>query len=356
MSPDNPDADSFSSALPGPLQGAFQWAFEHGDRVHSWVTRTPTRPMKIALAVGAVLLLVPSVAGQYTISLFSYVLVFSLLAASLDLIWGYTGMLSFGHAVFFGMGGYLSAYLLRDGMTSLPLILAAAFVLGAVLAVVMIYPALRTETTGVYLAVITLIYSLLFEIAALQFDKYSGGYTGLTVTGWPSIGVPGVATLSLDSTTQLYYVIVPIVFLLAVTLYWIGLSGYGRVLASIRENTQRARAVGYNPDRYKLTAFSLSGGVACIAGALYTPVSALISPQIFAFDLSGRAILYALLGGKGTIFGSFIGTALIYLPETYITGIIPGVWMYVVGLMFIVLVIYLPDGIIPQLNEAFRND
>ncbi|GAB3626611.1 ABC transporter permease [Pandoraea terrae] len=254
----------------------------------------------------AVLLALPAL-GVYPVFAMK-VLCFALFACSLNLVLGYTGLLSFGHAAFFGGAGYFAGYIMRDLGLS-PLIgLVAGVATGAAFGLVFGLLAIRRH--GIYFAMITLAFAQMFYFFCLQ-APFTGGEDGLQ-------GVPRNALfgLSLDRDLTLYYVVVAIVAATFAFLSRVVASPFGRVLSAIKENEARAISLGYQVDRFKLLAFVLSAAVAGLAGALKTLVLGFATLSDVHWMLSGSVILMTLVGGMGTRFGPVVGALLIVSLET----------------------------------------
>jgi branched-chain amino acid transport system permease protein len=275
------------------------------------------------------------------------VLCFALFASALNLLLGYGGLLSFGHAAFFGGGAYIAAYAAKDWhFTPVLAILAgtaAAMVLGVVIG------ALSIRRQGIYFAMVTLAFAQMVYFVALQ-APFTGGENGIQAV--PRGDLFGLINLSND--LALYGLVLAIVFVGLLGIYRIVHSPFGQVLRAIRDNESRAVSLGYKVNRYKLTVFVLSATLAGLAGATKALVFQLASLTDVHWTMSGEVVLMTLLGGMGTVFGPFVGAALIVTMETYFASL--GDWVTVLqGTIFVVAVLLFREGIIGVVARWIRK-
>lgn len=275
------------------------------------------------------------------------VLCFALFASALNLLLGYNGLLSFGHAAFFGTASYISAYAAKDwGWTpELAILLgtAAAAALGLVIG------ALAIRRQGIYFAMVTLAFAQMVYFIALQ-APFTGGENGLQAV--PRGYLFGLIDLSNDLT--LYFVVLVIVFAGLLLIYRIVHSPFGQVLKAIRDNESRAISVGYKVNRYKLAVFVMSAGLAGLAGATKAIVFQLASLTDAHWTMSGEVVLMTLLGGMGTIFGPLVGAAIVIAMQNYFAGF--GAWVTVIqGAVFVVAVLLFREGIIGVISRWIRK-
>jgi branched-chain amino acid transport system permease protein len=322
--------------------------------------------MKIAFAVMvAVLVLAPLPPFQVYPVFLMKALCFALFACAFNLLIGYGGLLSFGHAMFFGWAAYVAAYIAKVGTVSLPYwagewhwlsiplpaqspalaILSGALVAG-ILGVIVGVIAIRRQ--GIYFAMITLALAQMMYFFALQ-AKFTGGEDG--IQGVPRGKLFGIIDLS-DTMTM--YVVVVVIFLAAfLVIYRIVHSPFGEVLKAIRENEPRAISLGYKTDRYKLVAFVLSAMFAGLAGATKALVFQLASLTDVHWTMSGEVVLMTLVGGLGTIFGPVVGATIIVAMQTYFASF--GEWVPVIqGGIFVVCVLAFRRGVVGELAARLR--
>ena len=342
----------------------------------------------IALALIAVLvpvfnLVVPETSAfhipNYLVALWGKYLSYALLAVALDLVWGYCGILSLGHGVFFALGGYaMGMYLMRQigarGVYADPILpdfmvflnwkelpytwyffdhfaYAALMVVlvPSLLALVFGWFAFRSRVTGVYLSIITqsLTYALL--LAFFRNDMGFGGNNGLT----DFKDIVGVSIQSPSTRAALFAltaVFLALGFLVARALI---MSRFGQVLAAIRDAESRTRFLGYRVEHFKLLVFVVSAAMAGIAGALYVPQVGIINPSEFAPANSIEAVIWVAVGGRGTLVGAAIGAVLVNFAKTWLTGTLPDFWLYGLGALFILVTLFLPKGIVGALAARF---
>ncbi|GAA0585984.1 branched-chain amino acid ABC transporter permease [Halomonas salifodinae] len=310
--------------------------------------RAQWRRQALTLALLAVGLAAPFVA--YPVFLMK-VLCFALFACAFNLLLGYAGLLSFGHAAFLATGGYVTGYLLASypGLTPELGILtgtAAAVALGALFGV------LSIRRQGIYFAMVTLALAQLMFFVFVQ-SPFTGGEDGLH--GVPRGELFGL--ISLNSNLAMYYFVFA-VFLIGFAIIQRAVhSPFGQVLKAIRENEPRAVSLGYNVDAYKLLAFVLSAGLAGLAGSTKTLVFQLASLTDAHWHMSGEVILMTLLGGVGTLFGPLVGAGLVVSLQHLLAQSPLGNWVSVIlGLIFVVCVLSFRSGIVGEILKSYRKN
>jgi len=275
------------------------------------------------------------------------VMCFALFACAFNLLIGYVGLLSFGHAMFFGFAGYISAHSAKVwGLTP-----EVSILLGAACAAVLGYVAgsLAIRRQGIYFAMITLALAQMVYFFCLQ-APFTGGEDGIQAV--PRGRLFGLVDLS--NTWAMYAVVYTIFIGGFLLIYRIVHSPFGQVLKAIRENESRATSLGYDTDRYKLTAFVLSGTLAGLAGATKSLVFQLASLTDVHWSMSGEVVLMTLLGGLGTIFGPVVGAAVIITMQNYLAQL--GAWVTIVqGVIFVVCVLAFRRGIVGEIAHAIRK-
>ncbi|MCA3210988.1 MAG: branched-chain amino acid ABC transporter permease [Burkholderiales bacterium] len=275
------------------------------------------------------------------------VMCFALFACAFNLLIGYVGLLSFGHAMFFGLASYVAAHGAKVwGLTPELAVLAGTACAGALgLAV----GALAIRRQGIYFAMITLALSQMVFFFCLQ-APFTGGEDGIQAV--PRGRLFGLIDLS--STWAMYAFVCAIFFGGFLSIYRIVHSPFGQVLKAIRENESRAVSLGYDVDRYKLLAFVLSAALAGLAGATKAIVFQLASLTDVHWTMSGEVVLMTLLGGLGTIFGPVIGAAVIITMQNYLAQL--GAWVTVVqGVIFVICVLAFRRGIVGEIGHALKR-
>jgi branched-chain amino acid transport system permease protein len=274
------------------------------------------------------------------------VLCFALFACAFNLLIGYVGLVSFGHALYFGWASYFAAYAAKawgwQPEFAVLIGTAAAAVLGAIAGSV----AIRRQ--GIYFAMITLALAQMMYLVALRV-KMTGGEDGIQAV--PRGRLFGMFNLGNDMTMYVFVVVVVLAAILMI--YRIINSPFGEVLKAIRENEQRAMSLGYKTDRYKLVAFILSATLAGVAGSLKALVFQLASLTDVHWNMSGEVVLMTLVGGLGTVFGPVAGAFVIVAMENYFSAF--GQWVLVIqGVIFVICVLMFRRGIVGELGSALR--
>jgi branched-chain amino acid transport system permease protein len=287
----------------------------------------------VALLAAAPLLL----GARYALSTLTEVLIFALFAMSLDLLLGYAGLPSLGHAAFFGVGAYAAGLVaLRTTPSLLVTLPVAAGVAAAVAAAV---GRLSVRASGVYLLMLTLAFAQVLYAAAHKWDPVTGGSDGLA--GVPRPTLPG---LDLGGPVPFYYATAAVALLGYWALRRIVGAPFGHALMGIRENEARMEAIGYDTRRYKVGAFALAGGFAGLAGALYVHYSGFVSPHELYWTQSGSVLLMVIVGGAGTLVGPALGAALVLLLQNFASSYTER-WLMVMGVVFVAFVLFAPDGV-----------
>jgi urea transport system permease protein len=318
--------------------------------------------------------------STYTLTLAGKYLCYAVLALAVDLVWGYCGILSLGHAAFFALGGYaMGMYLMRQvgsrGVYGNPLLpdfmvflnwqklpwfwlgfdhfwfaLIMMALVPATLAFVFGWLAFRSRVTGVYLSIITQALTYALMLAFFRNDMGFGGNNGFTdfkdILGFD---------LQADSTRVALLVVTTAA--LAVTYLvsrMIVRSRAGRVLRAIRDAESRTRFLGYRVESYKLWVFVFSAVVAGIAGALYVPQVGIINPSEFAPINSIEVVIWVAIGGRGTLVGAAAGALLVNYAKTVFTGALPEVWLYALGALFVLVTLFLPRGLMGLITRPKR--
>ncbi len=307
----------------------------------------------------------------YTVGLLGKYASYALLALAVDLIWGYCGILTLGHAAFFALGGYaMGMYLMREigarGVYGNPLLpdfmvflnwkalpwywrgldhfwLAAVLVLAApaMLALVFGWLAFRSRVTGVYLSIMTQALTYALMLAFFRNETGFGGNNGFT--GFKDI--LGFDLQASRTRVALFAVTVVVLALGYLACRFVVTSRTGRVIQAVRDAESRARFIGYRVESYKLWAFVFSAVLAGIAGALYVPQVGIINPSEFSPINSIEIVIWVAIGGRGTLYGALAGALLVNYAQTYFTQALPEIWLYALGGLFIGATLFLPGGL-----------
>lgn len=317
-----------------------------------------SRPGRIALVAGILVLAAVAPVVQsiqpFWLNLLVRMLTFALLALSLDFIFGYAGLLSFGHAAMYGAGGYAAALLVTEVTPNALVVLPAAIVVGVVTAAVIGWLSVRAR--GIYFAMLTLAFAqMLYVVAFTDLPATIAGAE--TITGGDNglYGIQVYELLGLDLRDRLvyYYLTLGLVALSLAGLVRLANSPFGRVLQGIRENEERIEFIGYDVQRYKVIAFAISGGFAALAGALYVPFQSVANPGLLHWTVSGELVVMVLLGGMGTFWGPMLGAGLVVLLEDRLGGVAS--WEVILGGLFVLVVIFAPRGLAGMI-VSLKND
>ena len=297
------------------------------------------------------LALLPLFAEKYYIQLFTKMMIMAIFAMSLDLLVGFTGLVSLGHAAFFGLAGYVLAfaapqYQAADLWLSLPLAMACS----GLLALVIGFFVLRTS--GIYFIMVTLAFAQM--VFFLFHDtKIAGGADGIYVYAKPAAAIAGWEPFTLENHTHFYFVVLVLLVIVYVALRMLLGSLFGRVIVGIRVNEQRMRSLGYRTFRYKLVCFAISGALAGMAGYFAAAQFGFISPETLGWHQSGGVLMMVILGGMGTLTGAVLGAFAMMLLELGFQGlpVVAGVdigkhWQLLMGGFIVFAVLFLPHGLL----------
>ena len=315
--------------------------------------------------------------STYIVSLLGKYLCYALLALSIDLVWGFCGVLSLGHGAFFALGGYaMGMYLMRQigsrgvyGHPELPDFMVflnwqelpwywygfdqfwfaalMAVLVPGLLAFAFGWFAFRSRVTGVYLSIITQAMTFALLLAFFRNDMGFGGNNGLTdfkeilgfdiQTDITRFGLFAASGLALIFSFLMAQAIVS--------------SKLGKILIAVRDAESRTRFLGYKVEKYKLFVWTISAMIAGVAGALYVPQVGIINPSEFSPANSIEAVIWVAVGGRGTLIGAALGAVLVNGAKTILTGVLPEVWLFALGALFIAVTLFLPKGILGLANQ-----
>ncbi len=309
------------------------------------------RSVIIYAAVILVLLSFPFLTDTYQSRLLSRYLVFGLFAMSFDLLWGYTGIMNFGHAVFFGMGAYGTGIIMKH--VDIPgvslLAVAASILLPMLVALVIGYFLFFGRVTGVYFAIVTMAFSLMMQAITIALD-FTGGLDGLLRIPPVKMVIPEFTAVSFSGDWVPYYTIVSVSVLLFIVARRIVVSSFGRALEALRSNTDRLESFGYNVATVKLVIFVISCGIAGVSGLLYVPIGH-ISPEILGLLFSTNALVWVSIGGRGTLLGGFMGALIVSYLQYFLGAKLQNLWYLLIGVFFILVVMFRSEGIMGFLKH-----
>jgi urea transport system permease protein len=322
------------------------------------------------VTAGLAIFALPAVLDPFRLGLVGKWLCFALVALGLDLLWGYSGLLSLGQSVFFGLGAYLFGMYLKlessggklpdfmswSGLTTMPLfwqpfgspivaILAAVFV-PALLGGLLGFLFSRSRITGVYFAIITQALAFIATTLFIGQQPFTGGTNGLTnfstIFG-QSLREPGVEV-------RLYQVSALIVVLCLAGTMWLAGTRFGRLLVALRDDEQRVRFSGYSPTLLRAAVFAVSAGLAGLGGALFVPQVGIVNPDALGIILGIQMVIWVAVGGRGTLVGAVVGALVVNAAQTAVSETFPDAWQYGLGALFIASVILFPSGLVGGLQ------
>jgi branched-chain amino acid transport system permease protein len=280
--------------------------------------------------------------GGY-VELGTRVVIYALAAMALNFLLGYTGVLSFGHAAYFGLGGYGTAMTIKFLYPSTPLALLVGVAVATVAAGLI--GLLIVRLRGVYFAMVTIAFGQVFYFIAFKWSSVTGGDDGLSAWQWQPIDL-GVATLDiLGNNKALYYFVLAVFAVCVGAMAFLLRSPFGRTLMAIRENERRARFLGIPIDRHIWFSWVISCFFVSVAGGLYALLSDFIDPRAIRWDQSGNFVIMAVLGGMRSYWGPLIGAAIFLVLQDYISSHTEN-WMSFVGLFFVLIVLFFPRGVL----------
>ncbi|WP_018260851.1 urea ABC transporter permease subunit UrtC [Methylobacterium sp. WSM2598] len=317
----------------------------------------------------------------YAVSLMGKYLCYAILALSLDLVWGYCGILSLGHGAFFALGGYaMGMYLMRQigprgvyghpilpdfmvflnwkdlpwywhGFDWFPFAALMVLLVPGLLAFVFGWLAFRSRVTGVYLSIITQAMTFALMLAFFRNDMGLGGNNGLT----DFKDILGFNVQAQGTRVTLFVLTAAALALAYLVARVMTTSAYGKVLIAIRDAESRTRFLGYRTAHFKVLAFTVSAMMAGVAGALYVPQVGIINPSEFTPANSIEAVIWVAVGGRGTLVGAALGGVLVNYAKTLLTGAMPDAWLFMLGALFVVVTLFLPRGIVGTLVERLGS-
>ncbi|WP_134703530.1 urea ABC transporter permease subunit UrtC [Ammoniphilus sp. YIM 78166] len=322
-------------------------------------------------AVVLVLMHAPLFLSEFRLNLLGKFLSFAILAIGISMIWGYTGILSLGHGVYFGLGAYCMAMYLKlessggrlpdfmewSGLTELPwfwkpfsssiFALAAAVIVPVALAALLGYLTFRNRIRGVYFSIISQALVIIFVTLFIGKQELTGGTNGLTnfSTLW------GLPIASTDVQRGIYWITLATLAVLFVCCSWLIHSRLGRVLIAIRDGENRVRFTGFNPTVYKVFVYCLSAALAGIAGVLFVLQVGIISPAMMGIIPSIEMVLWVAVGGRQSLSGAVLGAVLTNSAKSYFSESYPEIWSIFLGALFVIIVLFLPNGIVGMVEK-----
>ena len=311
------------------------------------------RGVQVALALGLIALVAfPFVGTDFYTQMVTRMMIMAIFAMSLDLLQGVTGLVSLGHAAYFGLAGYALAFVTPQGeAVSLWWTLPAAVAASALAALIIGFFVVRTH--GIYFIMVTMAFAQM--VFFLFFDnKALGGSDGVYVNFRPEASLFGWTGIDLENKTTFYYFTLLLLVLVYVFLRRLLFSPFGRVLSGIRVNEHRMRAVGYGTFGYKLAAFTLAGGLAGVAGFLWAAQTGYVNPELMGFHMSAHAIMMVILGGMGNFAGAIVGAFAFEYVMHFFKDLTKH-WQLLMGGFIVLVVVFAPRGLLGLIGQFSRK-
>lgn len=307
------------------------------------------RSIRVAMAVLLLALAaLPWLLDPFRLSIVAKAISFAIFAMSLDLLWGIAGVFSFGHAAFFGVGAYALGIITKE--FSFPGVsyagLAASIVVPALVALLIGYFMFYGRVSGAYFAIVTLAVSLILTQLATTWVGLTGGHNGLFPVPPLALGLPGVAEVTFDTGTRIYFLQLAILLVVLLGCVWIVRSKFGQALVAMSGNETRASFFGYDTAALKLVAFTASGAIAGLAGGTFSTIDGFVNPAVLGIILSTQVIIWVILGGRATLIGPVVAAIAIPLLEDFLSGTFLRIWLLVLGIILLGIVMFRPDGLL----------
>jgi branched-chain amino acid transport system permease protein len=298
------------------------------------------------VGAGALLLVSPLFLGEYPQQILSQAFFFAIAAITVDLLWGYTGILTFGQSAFFGIGVYTVALALAyyvEGPLATAGVIAAAVLIAALVGAGVGWLSFWDRASPIYVAIVTLALPVVFTQIILSGGAYTGSSSGLPIP------VPAL------SLTQWYWLAGVLLLLVAAGAYALVSSDAGRLLVAVRENEERCRYLGLQTSRLKIRLMAACGGAAALAGAFYVLFASVAAHTYGDFVFGTELVVWTALGGRGTLLGPILGAVGVNYVSALLGGNLPFVWLLFVGFAFVLVVVYLPQGIVPAIGKSLAR-
>lgn len=319
--------------------------------------RTPFRELftpATAIILALVVFVISLYADYYWVMILRDALVFGIFALSLDYLWGRTGLLSFGHATFFGIGAYAVAILSTNfDISNITLLaLMAGILASGLVALLFGYFLLFAGVRGPYFTIMTLALTVIASHIVVAWVDVTGGDSGITGVQPLSLAFGDFEFIVFDPETGLYVALVLLLVLL-LAIWKVSISRYGRLLKALEVNELRARTLGYNTPLHLLGTFIISAMIAALAGGLYATFAGYVAPDLIGLLLSTKVIVWVAVGGRGTLIGPVIGAVLVMQIERELSSINTSLWPLFIGLFFIAMVFLFPNGLVGLVQNFF---
>jgi urea transport system permease protein len=332
--------------------------------------------ISFSIVIFILVLVLPFVLPEFRLRLLGRFLSLAIAALGIDLIWGYTGLLSLGHGIFFALGGYSLAMHLNlqdlqgklpeffslygvdklpwfwEPFYSFPWTIILLIIVPAIVAGLLGYLVFRNRIKGVYFSILTQAALIVFFNFFNGQQKLINGTNGLKTD---SETIFGFLVSSKEVQLAFYEVSILLLILIYCLCRWLTSGRFGRLLVAIRDDESRVRFSGYDPTWFKVLVFSISGAIAGVSGALYTVQTGIITPSAMEVAFSIEMVIWVAVGGRATLIGAIIGTILVRLGQTFLSEQLPEVWLFFQGALFLIVVTVLPNGIVGWTKDFAWN-
>jgi len=293
----------------------------------------------------------PTFIAEYYLDLLTKVLIFGIALLGYDILAGYTGLVSLGHALFFGLGGYCAAFTINNYSTNLVPALVVALFFTLIIGLVVGY--FSTQTKDIFFVFLTLAFAQFFYLAAFNLTTITGGDNGITIRK-VTLGLPQLWESGVPRPVGFYYLTLFFFFLTYAICRKVVNSPFGKVLEAIRENEERVSFLGYNVRLLKIKSYMISISLTAVAGVLFATYQNFVSPGMLYWVISGDFILMSVLGGMGTLIGPVIGGAIVLILGDWLSSLTEN-WMIFIGTFFVLIIIFAPGGVVGLLARNQRS-
>ncbi len=302
------------------------------------MARKSPLPIGLVFLAGALL---PLILRRYQLNMLTEIIIFALYGVSYNILLGYAGLLSFGHAMFFGVGAFAAAISIIH-IEGLPLWGCLLIAAGSATVVGVVVGCLLIRLKGTYFALLTLAFNSLFYAVATKWQSITGGDDGLSISR-PALAL-GFATIKMNNLTAFYYLTLVVIGMVIVFCWYFTGTAMGRTVVLMRENEDRMKFLGYDTALSRLILFTFTGAVAGLAGAFYTLHFRFVSVSAISLDMATTVLLITFVGGTGAFWGPILGAFVYILLQNYLSGITDR-WPLVMGFVFILMVFFIPGGL-----------
>ena len=315
---------------------------------------THSRPLlTLLILIIAILTIFPFFGDEFYQELVIRLMIMGIFAMSLDLLIGYTGLVSFGHAAFFGLSGYMLAIITPE-TEAVSIWIALPFCLLVTALAALVIGWFSVRTSGIYFIMITLAFAQMFYYYFNE-NQYLGGSDGIFIFYKPTFFISDIQILDLNNPQNFYYFVLISLIVSYLILSVILQSPFGQVIRGVLANEKRTRALGFNTQHYKLVSFVIAGTLAGFAGFLEAAASGIISPAHLGWHESGTIMMVVILGGMGTLYGPVLGAFVMGFLQDYLQEIWSAHWLLLLGIFIIVVVLFLPKGIAGLFSQTVNR-